>query len=166
MSIVEENITNLSKENENLNNSPSTNNQDDPLEFIAKKENINCYRGSENDVIQRLLDAANRFNLKYFANMTADIPMIDPLLIDLALEKYKKLKPDLLIPEKNSFGGCIVVNVTSLKKVCLSKNETDTETWIRFFKKQGGFDIINFKVTNENKNKFLKTSLDYYEDYI
>jgi len=36
MSIVEENITNLSKENENLNNSPSTNNQDDKIVQLEK----------------------------------------------------------------------------------------------------------------------------------
>ena len=64
----------------------STNVQDDPLEEIANQEKINCYRGSEDDVLQRLLDAAKKFNLNHFANMTADVPMIDPFLIDEFIE--------------------------------------------------------------------------------
>ena len=66
----------------------STNAQDDPLEEIANQQKIDCYRGSEDDVIQRLLDTAKKFHLNHFANMTADVPMIDPFLIDEIIERY------------------------------------------------------------------------------
>ena len=39
----------------------STNTQDDPLEKIAQQEKIDCYRGSEDDVLQRLLETAKTF---------------------------------------------------------------------------------------------------------
>ena len=48
---------------------------------MSIEEKINFYRGSENDVLQRLFDAAKEFDLNYFANITADIPMIDPFLV-------------------------------------------------------------------------------------
>ena len=143
----------------------STHEQDDPLEEIAKKEKIDFYRGSENDVLQRLLDTAKKFNLNYFANITADIPLIDPSLIDQSLIEYEKIHPDLLVPETYSFGSCMVIKVSSLEKVCKIKKEINTETWLKFFKSQKSFYIHRLKVTNENKHKFLKTSLDYPEDY-
>ena len=102
----------------------STNVQDDPLEEIANQEKINCYRGSEDDVLQRLLDAAKKFNLNHFANMTADVPMIDPFLIDEFVKKYNDLDVDLVLPEKNSFGACYIFNVSSLEKVCKTKKES------------------------------------------
>ena len=144
----------------------STNIQDDPLEDIAKQEKIDFFRGSEDDVLQRLLDAATKFNLNYFANVTADVPMIDPFLIDETIEEYDRVKADLLIPEKYAFGGCLVLKVSSLERICKTKIESDTEVWIKYFKSQKDFFIHTFQVTNENKHYFLKTSLDYPEDYM
>ena len=136
------------------------------LEEIAKQEKIDCFRGSEDDVLQRLLDAATKFNLNYFANVTADVPMIDPFLIDETIEEYDRVKADLLIPEKYAFGGCLVLKVSSLERICKTKIESDTEVWIKYFKSQKDFFIHTFQVTNENKHYFLKTSLDYPEDYM
>ena len=144
----------------------STHVQDDPLEEIAQQEKIDCYRGSEDDVLLRLLETAIKFNLKYFANITADIPMIDPFLIDQSIEEYNKVNADLLIPEKYSFGACLVVKVSSLEKVCKTKKESNTEVWVKFFKTQKNFYIHTLKVSDENKHYFLKTSLDYPEDYM
>ena len=49
----------------------STNPQDDPLEGIAAQENVCCFRGSEEDVLVRLLEAAQSYGLEHFANITA-----------------------------------------------------------------------------------------------
>ena len=144
----------------------STNKQDDPLIKIALKEKIDFYRGSENDVLQRLLKASKKFKLNYFANITADIPMIDPFIIDKSIKEYFKIKPDLLIPEDYSLGACLVVNVASLEKVCLTKMKKNTEIWVKFFQSHNDFYIHTMKLNNESKNKNLKTSLDYAEDYV
>ena len=42
----------------------SSNPQDDPLEQVAEQEGIYCFRGSENDVLKRLLDAAKKADVK------------------------------------------------------------------------------------------------------
>ena len=41
----------------------STNSQDDPLEEIAEKEHVHCFRGSEDDVLERLLRAARSYDM-------------------------------------------------------------------------------------------------------
>ena len=101
-----------------------------------------------------------------FANMTADIPMIDPLLIDNAINVYQNIKPDLLLFEKYSFGVCLMVKVSALSKVCKEKKNNYTEAWVKFFQNNKNVNIHIENVSKENKNKFLKTSLDYYEDFL
>ena len=155
-----------SKKIKNIIIATSTNTQDDILEDIARKEKILCFRGSEEDVLTRLLEASQKYNLSYFANITADIPMIDPTLIDHGINVYKRINPDLFLYEKYSFGICVVVKVSSLKKVCDLKKDKNTESWVKFFKATRNINIHIEKVSKENKNQNLKTSLDYYEDYL
>ena len=155
-----------SKKINNIIIATSTNTQDDLLEDIAKKQNVHCFRGSEEDVLMRLLEASRKFNLSSFVNMTADIPMIDPLLIDNAINVYQNIKPDLLLFEKYSFGVCLMVKVSALSKVCKEKKNNYTEAWVKFFQNNKNINIHIENVSKENKNKFLKTSLDYYEDFL
>ena len=49
--------------------------QDLPLVTIAEKNNINYFKGSSDDVLQRLLDAAELFKMDYFLGITADNPL-------------------------------------------------------------------------------------------
>ncbi len=146
----------------------SINPQDNLLEDIANKEAVYCYRGSENDVLERLLRAANNHGLDYFANITADCPMIDPLLIDKAIEEYEKTNADLVKYDDQNNDvpfNCYVIKVTALKKICELKTETDTECWLNYFKSSGKFRIHEIPMENQYKHAALKTSLDYPEDY-
>ena len=144
----------------------STNSQDDLLEKIAVDQNINCFRGSEDDVLQRLLDASNKFNLKYFANITADIPMIDPSSIDYGINEYHNVKADLVLPPDYNLCGSNIVKVSTLSKICQQKQKKDTETWLKFFQNHAGIKIHFLDSNKVITNEFIKTSLDYPEDYI
>ena len=114
----------------------STNPQDDPLEEIAAQEQVSCFRGSEEDVLVRLLEAAQSHGLKYFANITADCPMMDPLLIDRAVLEYQKADVDLLKYDDSNADlpfNCYLIKVSALEKVCQQKKETGTEVWLKYF---------------------------------
>ncbi len=50
----------------------SDNEQDKPLGILAKENNISCYFGDPDDVLVRLLGAAEKFNLDYILNITAE----------------------------------------------------------------------------------------------
>ncbi len=142
----------------------STNSQDDPLEKIARAEGILCHRGSEEDVLQRLLNAANEQELKFFANMTADIPMIDPNLIDKSIKEYLSVKADLVIPPPDHVGACNVVNVNALESVCKQKKVFETEIWVQYFQELHAC-VHTMKLDEKFRHKSLKTCLDYPEDY-
>ena len=142
----------------------STNPQDDPLEKIALTQSIECYRGSEDDVLMRLLCAAKEYNLEFFANITADVPMIDPALIDQGIDEYIHIKPDLVIPPVGYVGACNVVKVKALESVCKQKDISDTEVWVRYFEKFHA-SIYTIKLDTKYRHMALKTCLDYPEDY-
>jgi spore coat polysaccharide biosynthesis protein SpsF len=50
---------------------------DDEIESIAKRKKIKCFRGSENDVLDRFIRAADKFNLDKVIRVCADNPLID-----------------------------------------------------------------------------------------
>ena len=53
----------------------SSSNQDLPLMRIANKNNIYYHNGSSEDVLQRMLDAAELFQMDYVIGITADNPL-------------------------------------------------------------------------------------------
>ena len=66
------------------------------LEDICNKNNIFCYRGSENNVLNRFIKINESFPSKYIARITADCPLIDPETLDNIFEKFIKLKVDFI----------------------------------------------------------------------
>ena len=66
------------------------NKSDDILVKFAIKNKIKFFRGSENNVVKRLYDAAKKFNLKNILEITGDCPIIDINIIEQLLDIYEK----------------------------------------------------------------------------
>jgi len=114
----------------------STNSQDDPLDELAKYEGVYCFRGSENDVLKRLLDAANEHHLSFFVNITADCPPTDPALVDWAVREHLNSNTDLTMYDNSNKDlpfDCCVIQTDALDKVVQKKTENDTEVWLKYF---------------------------------
>src|SRR6266705_2329318 len=65
----------------------TTNYQDDLLVEYLKKNDFACFRGSENDVLQRYVLAAEKYNADLIVRITADCPLIDPQVVNKVIEK-------------------------------------------------------------------------------
>jgi len=145
----------------------STNPNDDALIDIAKKCGIKWFRGSEDDVLDRHLKAAQKFNVDYIISLTADCPFTDPIYIDKTIEFYKKKKADLIMCKELPHGAYSYgVTVEALRKVCQIKDETDTEVWEGYFMETGLFKVEYLKVEEPDlKCPELRMTLDYQEDY-
>lgn len=61
---------------------------DDPIAQLATSLGIGCHRGSEDDVLQRVLDAAFAYRLDVIVELTGDCPLIDPEVIQAVLSTY------------------------------------------------------------------------------
>ena len=66
----------------------TTNSNDDVIEEYCKSNNINVFRGSENDLVERMLFAAREFGVDVIVEQGVDCPLVDAELIDSVLEFY------------------------------------------------------------------------------
>lgn len=62
--------------------------QDDLIETFCKKEKITVFRGSEEDVLDRYYQAAKKYQADVIIRITADCPLIDPKVIEQAIQFY------------------------------------------------------------------------------
>lgn len=67
---------------------------DDPIVAFCQQENVLCYRGSEEDVLDRYYQAALYYKANVIVRVTADCPLIDPAVIDQVIDLFLKNQPD------------------------------------------------------------------------
>jgi len=75
----------------------SLNAENDAIEKFCAKYGILCFRGSEEDVLDRYYRAANAYKADVVVRITADCPFIDPSVTDGVIIKY--------ISGKDSYDG-------------------------------------------------------------
>ncbi len=66
----------------------STASGDDAIAAWAQSAGIPVFRGSEDDVLQRVADAHAMMQSDVIVEITGDCPLIDPGLVDLAIETF------------------------------------------------------------------------------
>jgi len=66
----------------------TVNGADDPLCELAEGCGIKCFRGSEEDVMMRIIGAAESVNADIVVEITGDCPVIDPLVIEHAIQMF------------------------------------------------------------------------------
>jgi len=74
----------------------STDDQNSPLVAHVEKLGYTCVRGSESNVLNRYLLAAHHSEADVVVRITGDCPLIDPILVDQAIEKFMSEGVDYL----------------------------------------------------------------------
>lgn len=72
----------------------TTNTTDDLLVDFAEKEGIKFFRGSEEDVMTRVIDAADSVNSELVVEITGDCPIIDPDIIEQTIRMFHAHEAD------------------------------------------------------------------------
>jgi spore coat polysaccharide biosynthesis protein SpsF len=135
---------------------------------IAKKYNIDYFRGSSKDKLQRWLDAAKKFKIDFFVTVDGDDPLYDPNLIDKAFKQYLKNNNDF-IEGKGLICGLFTygIKVKALKKVCAIKNSKDTEMMSVYFTDTNLFKCAQLQNIKKSFYKDdIRLTLDYPEDHL
>ena len=63
---------------------------DDPLEYIANEFNIKIYRGSLDNIMERIVMCADYHGIRDIVEILGDNPLVDYNLVDFVLEEYLK----------------------------------------------------------------------------
>lgn len=66
----------------------TVNDTDKPIAELCARLGVRCWRGSEEDVLQRVLDAAQSSRADLICELMGDSPFIDPLLIDHTITSH------------------------------------------------------------------------------
>ena len=144
----------------------STNPQDNMLEKIAEKNGIECFRGSEDDVLKRYLGAAKKFNVEFFVNVDGDDILFAYEFIDRIIEHYKRTNADCILCSGLPLGAAPTgLKVKAVEKVCQIKDEEDTEVWGGYFTDTGLFKVEYLEAEKELRHPEIRMTLDYKEDF-
>ncbi len=92
----------------------TTRSSDDPVAALCDFLKVPVFRGDEDDVLGRYLGAAEAAGASVIVRLTADCPMIDPEIIDQALEDFASGAYDYLSnPIENGYPDGLDVEVFS-----------------------------------------------------
>jgi spore coat polysaccharide biosynthesis protein SpsF len=72
----------------------TTNQTDDPVEALAQRLCVGVWRGSEEDVLQRVLDAAQHHGADVIVEVTGDCPLADPAIVSKIIQTYREEATD------------------------------------------------------------------------
>jgi len=147
----------------------STSKEDDIIEDIANQEEVNCYRGSLDNKLQRWLDCAIHFNIDIFHTIDADDPFFDGNEMKSSMRMLKEEKLDMVEPTKSSSAGGASVGYSLttdiVKRVCKDLDkDTDTEMMWYYIEKLSDLKTKILPETRKNITK-MRLTLDYEEDY-
>lgn len=67
---------------------------DKPLVELAEQLGVAIFRGDEDDVMQRVIDAATSVNADVVVEITGDCPIIDPEIVEQTIRMFKAHKAD------------------------------------------------------------------------
>lgn len=62
---------------------------DDGIAELAQRLNVGVFRGSENDVLARVLGAARAYQAAVIVETTGDCPLLDPAIIDKVVADFR-----------------------------------------------------------------------------
>ncbi len=90
--------------------------KDDVLESMAKTFGVKCYRGSEDDVLKRVLDAATSVQADHIVELWGDTPLMDPKIIDDGIKLYMNSDFDCVgtLEKLYPWGMCLLVFPTKV----------------------------------------------------
>ena len=147
----------------------SKNKVDDNLVELAKHFKINYFRGSEKNVLNRLISASKRFdNETILIRATADNPLTDSDFVKKCIKIYLKHKLNYFFPKQDYFNiphglNIEIISLGLLRK--LPKTNQNKQHVTFSIKKKFNPKLIKEKFLKKKiKNK--NYTIDYVQDYI
>lgn len=146
----------------------SYNCENDQLQYVIEKLGYRVIRGSENDVLQRVRDAAEATSADIVVRITGDCPVVDPKLVDQVINMYLRANVDYASNiDPPSFPDGLDVEVfsrQSLEAANLNAKLDFDREHVTPFIRNGNFTKLNLK--NVRDTSRMRLTLDEPEDLI
>jgi spore coat polysaccharide biosynthesis protein SpsF len=92
----------------------TTNPKDVVIEELSQKMWVKCFRGSEDDVLDRVLMAAKTHHADVILELWGDNPLIDPIVLDNMIKYYKENNFDLIGTTLPNFDKKYPIGISAL----------------------------------------------------
>lgn len=144
---------------------------DDVLEEFAGRIGLKCYRGSENDVLLRVVEAAEEYGVDVIVETTGDCPLIDPQVVDKVVQVYLENDYDFVANTlKKTYPRGLDTRVFSTKGLRqvegITDNPADREhVSLYFYEVPGRYSLYNVESGLPEKYWRLRLTVDTIEDF-
>lgn len=141
-------------------------NVDSQLVHLAKKKNIECFRGKTRDVLSRYYLAAKKYKFEHIVRITSDCPLIDTSILNKIINIYFAKNYDHVYLDPSFAEGldCEVFNFKSLEKAHqMSQKKSEKEHVTLFFRNKNF--IKRYALKNIVDDSKYRITLDYPEDF-
>lgn len=144
--------------------------KDNSIEDWCVENYIDCYRGSEENVLKRYYDAAKEFKAEIIIRVTADDPFKDYRIIDKAINILKEKKFDFVCNNSPvSYPEGLDVEVLTMDALSNSfLNSTSSfekEHVTQYIHRNNNFFKI-FNIKNDKDLSCFRWTIDTKEDYL
>ena len=143
--------------------------EDNVIENYIRKKDIQCFRGSALDVLDRYYQCAKHFSFSVVVRITSDNPLVDPEIIDKMIALFKTNDYDYVSNEQPTtfpLGYAVEVFSFSALETAWKKAELPSErehVTPYFYKNKEVFKQINF--ANSTNLSSMRCTLDTKYDY-
>ena len=141
--------------------------KDDQIINWCKLNNLDYFRGSENNVYDRVIETHKKFNTDIIVELTGDCILITAELVDRAIQIYLDNKYDYVNVTDISGMGAQVYSLKTLQSIKNFKEleYTDKEHVTPYLYNSGKYKIFNTIMYNNLGCPEVKLPLDTIEDW-
>lgn len=143
--------------------------QNDPLEALARRLRLPCFRGPETDLVTRLLGTARACKADALVRVTGDCPLVDPGLVDRLAAEYRaqpswELVTNIFPPTFPDGLDLEVYPARTLERLDREIHDPLHREWFPTYvmKRPEGFRIRN--IARRPSLKHLRWTVDFPED--
>ena len=150
----------------------STHPDDAVFADVAARQGVHCFRGSEDDKLDRYLRAAEAVGAEFAVVVDGDDILCDPHQIGRIIDAYHRscefeaAPLDYVVVDHLPVGATgFGIRIGALGRVCDLKAESDTEVWGGYFTQTGLFNVELLQPDDPLLVRpELRLTLDYPED--
>ncbi len=149
----------------------TTSANDDPIEKYCSNENLLCYRGPVNEVLNRYLGASDKFNSDRFLRVCSDNPFIDVELMEDQINAfdpdddycsyYTKADEPIIVKPIGLFVEAVTREALE-RSISLANNDPKTQEHVTYYIHS---HPDKFKINKLNLPSFINPDLRFTVDY-
>jgi spore coat polysaccharide biosynthesis protein SpsF len=143
---------------------------DDELEEFAIQHCLPIYRGSENDVLDRVVKAHEMMKTDIVVEFTGDCPLVDPEIVDYAIDMFLHNHVDIVsnvrIPSFPEGVDVQVFRADALKHVSDTVNDPAVREHVSlfFYENPKSYRVLNMLAPTKWRLPGQRLQVDYEED--